>query len=213
MSMVPTPSAASNGIPPAQSFQTGASDLGGAVGSLFQGFSDQASASADLAKAAMSRSAYEADLLKSQGDLAEGAAYGEAATLADLNAKFTAQSTAIQESQADRTLFQSLGETSAGVASSGFAEGGSAGDILRSSASQGALKGGAGPAGAHHRGWIYRAGLELHGHAKGGRSREPGGHHRGAGRAPSRSSIQLGRLRREHRSHRLIPRGRRQGDL
>jgi hypothetical protein len=50
---------------------------------------------------------------------------------ADLNAQYAAQSTAIQAAQADRTLFRSMGETKADIASSGFGEGGSAGDIRR----------------------------------------------------------------------------------
>lgn len=114
-------------------------DFGAAASDIFAGQADEAKATAADAQANQAITASQADLLKSTGDLAEGAAYGEAATLADTNAAFTAQSTAIQESQADRTLFQSLGTQRAGVAASGFGEGGSAGDILRSSASQGAL--------------------------------------------------------------------------
>lgn len=120
-------------------FQTGMSDIGGAVSGVFQGLSDQSSASADLAQAAMAQSAYEADLLKSQGDIAEGQAYGQAASLAELNATYTAQSTAIQQSQADRALYQSLGTISSSTAASGFSGGGSSADVLASSASQGAL--------------------------------------------------------------------------
>lgn len=114
-------------------------DFGAAASDLFQGQADQAKAGAADAQAAGAMTASQADLLKSQGDLQEGAAYGEAAGLADVNAQYTAQSTAIQQAQADRTLFLSTGETKADVASSGFSEGGSAGDILRASASQGAL--------------------------------------------------------------------------
>lgn len=120
-------------------FQTGMSDLGGAVQGVFSGLSDQASASADLAQAAMAQSSYEADLLKSQADTQEGQAYGEAASLADLNAQYTAQSTAIQQSQADRTLYQSLGTAKSNIAASGFASGGSGADVLANSAAQGAL--------------------------------------------------------------------------
>jgi hypothetical protein len=114
------------------SFSAAASDI-------FAGMADASKAQAAEAQAGQAMTASQADLLKSQGDLAEGTAYGQAATLAEQNAAYTAQSTAIQQSQADRALFQSLGGQRAGVAASGFGEGGSAGDILRSSASQGAL--------------------------------------------------------------------------
>lgn len=120
-------------------FQNVFSDFGAAASDIFAGQADQAKAGAAEAQANQARTASQADLLKSQGDLAEGVAYGKAAGLADENAAFTAQSTAIQQAQADRTLFLSTGETKADIASSGFGEGGSAGDILRSSASQGAL--------------------------------------------------------------------------
>ncbi len=123
----------------APNWSGGIQDFGAAASDIFAGMADQAKAQAAEAQAGQAITSSQADLLKSQGDLAEGAAYGEAATLADTNAAFTAQSTAIQESQADRTLFQSLGTQRSNVAASGFGEGGSAGDILRSSASQGAL--------------------------------------------------------------------------
>lgn len=119
---------------------TGAlSDFGGAVSAIFAGQADEAQAGAALAKAAMSRTASQADILKSQGDVLEGQQYGEAATLADLNAQYTARSTAIQTAQADRELFLNMGGAKAAIGASGGTEGGSAGDILRASASQGAL--------------------------------------------------------------------------
>jgi hypothetical protein len=114
-------------------------DLGGAASDLFQGYADESKATAAQASAAAARTAGQAYLLKSQGDILEGTQYGEAATAADVNAQYTAQSTAVQQAQADRALFLNVGETKADVAASGFGEGGSAGDILRSSASQGAL--------------------------------------------------------------------------
>ena len=120
-------------------FQTAFGDFGAAANDIFQGEADQAKADAADAQANQAITASQADLLKSTGDLTEGAAYGEAAGLADENAAFTAQSTKVQEAQADRTLFQSLGTQRSNVAASGFGAGGSAGDILRSSASQGAL--------------------------------------------------------------------------
>lgn len=117
----------------------GISDFGTMVSDFYASDADKAKASADEAQGTAARAGAQADLLKGQGDLVEGEMYGTAASLADTNAAFTAQSTAIQTAQADRSLFGVLGSESAGIASSGFGEGGSAGDILRSSASQGAL--------------------------------------------------------------------------
>jgi hypothetical protein len=77
---------------------------------------------------------------KIKGDLAEGASYTEAAQLAEQNVQITAMSTAIQEVQQQRELYMSMGRTTAAVAGAGFANSGSALDILRSSAQQGALK-------------------------------------------------------------------------
>ena len=94
-------------------------DLGSAASDLFAGF-----AAGD----------------KIKGDLLEQQSYQAAAGLAEQNAQFTAQSTAIQQSQSDRELFMSLGKTKSEVAGAGFSESGSALDILRSSASQGSLQ-------------------------------------------------------------------------
>lgn len=77
---------------------------------------------------------------KAQGDLAEQQQYTEAAGFADQNVAFTQQSTAIKEAQTERGIQNSLGQTRAGVAGAGFAESGSSLDILRDSASQGALQ-------------------------------------------------------------------------
>ena len=63
----------------------------------------------------------------------------QAAALAKQNEQFTEMSTAIKQSQADRNLYQALGTTRADVAGAGFAASGSALDILRESASQGAM--------------------------------------------------------------------------
>ena len=98
-------------------------DIGGAVNDLFSAESNAESLN-----------------IKAQGDLAEAQTYGLAEGLANQNAQFTANSTAIQQMQADRALTMSLGSTKADVASSGFAESGSALDILRDSAQQGALQ-------------------------------------------------------------------------
>jgi hypothetical protein len=77
---------------------------------------------------------------KIQGLEAEQQEYEGAAALAEQNVGFTTMSTAIQEAQANRELFLSMGRTQGQVAGAGFAASGSALDILRSSASQGALQ-------------------------------------------------------------------------
>lgn len=93
-------------------------DLGGAVGDLF-------AASADRSKA--------------QGDRIEAQNYDLASTLANQNEQFTETSTAIKQSQLDRNIYQTLGGVTADTAGAGFAASGSSLDILRDSASQGAL--------------------------------------------------------------------------
>jgi hypothetical protein len=66
--------------------------------------------------------------------------YGLAAQLAKENGQYTAVSTALKEAQTSRELNMSLGKTQAEVAGAGFSLSGSALDILRSSAQQGALQ-------------------------------------------------------------------------
>ena len=78
-------------------------------------------------------------MLKAKGAEFEQKSYLEAADLAKQNEQFTEMSTAIKESQADRNLYQALGQTKADVAGAGFAQSGSALDILRESASEGAM--------------------------------------------------------------------------
>lgn len=80
------------------------------------------------------------DLTASFGDEAEASNYRMAADLADKNEQYTELSTAIKNTQADREIYQTIGQQQAQVAGAGFAEGGSAGDLLRSSVSQGALQ-------------------------------------------------------------------------
>lgn len=97
-------------------------DLAGAVGDILQG---QATAKGLR--------------LKAQGDLTEAQNYDLAASLAGENAEFTKQSTAIKETQAQREIYLGLGKTESDVAGAGFQMSGSALDILRMGASQGAL--------------------------------------------------------------------------
>lgn len=79
------------------------------------------------------------DLTQAKGDILEQQAYEKAAALARQNVEFTKESTAIKEAQQGRELSLSLGRTTSEVAGAGFAASGSALDILRSSAQQGAI--------------------------------------------------------------------------
>jgi hypothetical protein len=101
------------------------SDVGGAVSDLF-------AASADQSKAAGLR-------LKAQGDQLEGENYGLASTLAEQNEQFTVQSTAIKQAQIQRQVGMTIGGQAADVAGGGFAASGSSLDLMRDSASQGAI--------------------------------------------------------------------------
>lgn len=76
---------------------------------------------------------------KAKGNRLEMQNYNQAALLADQNAQFTQMSTAIKETQQQRDIDKALGGTRADVAGAGFAASGSALDILRDSAAQGAL--------------------------------------------------------------------------
>lgn len=79
------------------------------------------------------------DLFGSKGAAAEANTFQGAATLASQNAQLAAASTRIQEAQTVRSIEQSMGTTQADVAGAGFTESGSALDIMRASAQQGAL--------------------------------------------------------------------------
>ena len=76
---------------------------------------------------------------KAQGDLIEAKNYDLASALALQNEKFTETSTAIKQAQIERENVKMLGGQEADIASAGFAASGSALDLLRESASQGAL--------------------------------------------------------------------------
>lgn len=94
------------------------SDISGAVGDLF---------------------AAEGHRSKAEGDRLEAKNYDLASGLALQNEKFTETSTAIKQAQLDRNIYQTIGGQQADVAGGGFAASGSALDLLRDSASQGAL--------------------------------------------------------------------------
>lgn len=97
-------------------------NAGGAVNDLFSGVST-----------------FLSDNLKAEGFKVEGQNYDLAASLAHENAQFTEQSTAVKEMQEQRQIYLGLGTTKADVAGAGFTMSGSALDILRSGAQQGAL--------------------------------------------------------------------------
>ena len=94
------------------------SNAGGAVSDLF-------AASGDRAKAA--------------GDRIQAQNYDLASTLATQNEQFTETSTAIKQHEIDRNVYQTIGGQQADVAGAGFAASGSALDLLRDSAAEGAL--------------------------------------------------------------------------
>lgn len=77
--------------------------------------------------------------IQAKGDLAEATNYDAAAVLAGQNAQFTQSSTAIKEAQLDRQTTLAIGGQQADVAAGGFSSSGSALDLMRDSASQGAL--------------------------------------------------------------------------
>lgn len=105
----------------------------GAVSSLFAGF-------AAKTKADMFRIDSQADLLKGKGDLLEADSYDKAQSLALQNEQFTEQSTAIQQAQSDRSIYQGLGQIRAAAGASGLQMDGSASDVLADSARQGELQ-------------------------------------------------------------------------
>lgn len=98
------------------------SDIGGAVSDLFS--SEESAAGLRI---------------KAKGDLAEAQTYDLAAGLARQNEEFEKQSTAIRATQEERQATMALGQERAAIGASGFTQSGSALDILRSSAQQGAL--------------------------------------------------------------------------
>jgi hypothetical protein len=76
---------------------------------------------------------------KAAGEGLEAEQYTLAAGLADLNEKYTEESTAIKSFQNQRKDYLTTGEAKADVASDNFQEAGSALDILRDSETQAAL--------------------------------------------------------------------------
>jgi hypothetical protein len=125
-------------------------DLGGAASDLFAGLGAGAkgalqaaglrlTAQGTLISAQGTQISAESLRTKAQGDLAEASNYDLASTLAAQNEAFTAQSTRVQQAQLDRQVTQTIGGQAAGVAGAGFSSGGTALNLMRDSASQGAL--------------------------------------------------------------------------
>lgn len=73
------------------------------------------------------------------GDLKAASGYKRASAIAATNSKIAQSSTAIQETQAQREIYRTMGTQQADIGAAGLATSGSALDIMRDSASQGAL--------------------------------------------------------------------------
>ena len=101
----------------------GLSSLSGAANDIFSGFE-----------------AKTADNIKAQGLEAEAQNYGTAAQLADENAQFTIESTAVKSTMAQRQQELGIGQEVTNIAGNGFAMTGSALDILRSAHQQAGLQ-------------------------------------------------------------------------
>jgi hypothetical protein len=79
------------------------------------------------------------DIDKMKADELEQGQYDQAAQFAGQEAQFSQASTAIQVAQKNRETTMAMGRTASEVAGAGFAASGSALDIMRSNAQQGAL--------------------------------------------------------------------------
>jgi hypothetical protein len=112
------------------------SDIGGAVSDIFAGMA--AVTQANLKAQGLNIQA-EGTRIQAAGDIAESTNYTSAATLAQQNAGYTAVSTAIQQAQEARSTVMQIGSQRAAIGGAGLAASGSGLDILRNSASQGAL--------------------------------------------------------------------------
>lgn len=126
------------------------SDIGGAASDLFAGLGASAkgalqaqglniTAQGTRISADSTRLSADSLRIKAQGDLAESSQYDEAAVLAGQNEAYTEQSTRIQDMQQQRQITQTLGSERATTAAAGFSSGGTALNLLRDSANQGAL--------------------------------------------------------------------------
>ena len=78
--------------------------------------------------------------LNAKGLRLQAKAYNEAAEFSFRNVDYTRASTEVQAYQLQRNLFKSFGQTEADIASAGFSDSGSAGDLMRMGAEEGALQ-------------------------------------------------------------------------
>lgn len=76
---------------------------------------------------------------KAAGLRIEAGNYDRSSEYAERNARFTELSTEIKSSQMDRDIYKTIGGQKADIAGAGFADSGTALDLLRDSASQGSL--------------------------------------------------------------------------
>lgn len=120
-------------------------NAGGAVADIFGGIgaatSTQLQAQGLNIQAEGTQISSESELLQAQGNLAEGQEYSLAENLAKQNEAYTEASTNIQAAQQERQVAMTIGGERAATGGAGLANSGSAGDLLRSSAQQGALAG------------------------------------------------------------------------
>lgn len=79
------------------------------------------------------------DIFAGQGDLADAKSLKKAAKLEDVNARLAGASKDIQHQAAARDIYQVMGGQQSDIAAAGFKMSGTALDIVRSSAQQGAL--------------------------------------------------------------------------
>jgi len=114
------------------SFGSGGFGSTGGLGLSASTFSNAGGAVADIFAASAYRT-------KGAGNRIQAQEYDLAQQLSLQNEQFTKTSTAIKTYQQQRTVEGALGQQAADVAASGFGAGGSALDLLRDSASQGAL--------------------------------------------------------------------------
>lgn len=108
----------------------GGSQGGGTIGGAFSGASTGVS---DLFAGI-------GDDAKAQGDLAEQQQYNLAAQYAGQEEQYAVASTAIKQAQQNREVSMAMGRTVNEVAGAGFTKSGSALDVLRGNAQQGALQ-------------------------------------------------------------------------
>ncbi len=93
----------------------------------------------DFASALSSAGGAVSSLFGAKGARESGASYDEAAGFALRNRDIARQATAIKQAQDERNIFKTIGKQRAQIGEAGFAESGTALDLLADSASQGAL--------------------------------------------------------------------------